>query len=139
MNNVRLSSILALLLILFLSLAVVSANDDLSINNVTDTQDSIIDNSNGISDYFSKDNNISLNNDNQMESAVISNDDGKTSENFDDSFDNIKSEDTQSLEEDEDGSKNQNKEQSKSKLSESSVIIITDASYSNYFNSRTGT
>lgn len=140
MNNVRLSSILALLLILFLSLAVVSANDDLSINNVTDTQDSIIDNSNGISDYFLKDKNISLNSDNELESAVISND-GKTSEEFDDSFDSINSDDAQSIEEskDENISKNQNKDQSKAKLSDSSVIIITDASYSKYFDSRTGT
>ncbi len=146
MNKVQLSSILALVLILFLSLAVVSANDDF---NVTGTQDSIIDNSDSISDYFSNgiimDNskselencnsnnelnhtdgldslNVTANNYTSANTCQSDSINGPESEEC--GFDSINGPESDSISESND---------SKTKLSDNSVILITDSSYSNYF------
>lgn len=133
MNKVQLSSILALVLILFLSLAVVSANDDILNINVTDTQDSVIDNSKCISDYFSSDNGIiddGLSSDEETAGSQLLND----SEDLDSSDDLAKDSD---LEDSKETSKTQDNsgknEDSKTRLSDSSIIRITDSSYSSYF------
>ena len=154
MNKVQLSSILALVLILFLSLAVVSANDGIINCNVANTQDSIIDNSNSISDYFSnsiindKSNaefeNCNLNNtlkdsnsldslsggvNNYTSTNTYQSDSINGPESDEYGLDFINGPESNSISKSND---------SKTRLSDNSVIIITDSSYSSYFDLSNG-
>ncbi|MBQ6813731.1 MAG: right-handed parallel beta-helix repeat-containing protein [Methanobrevibacter sp.] len=148
MNKVKLSSILALVLILFLSLAVVSAEDFSS--EFTDTQDGIIDNSNGISDYLLNNSDTIRDSDDDSLSLNASIDVCKVSDNL--SNDNLNLDDSDCLNnnpvilnDSDDDSKDAvylenpiNKNGFKYKLSDSGLtetepVIITDSSYSKYF------
>ena len=138
-NKMKLPSFLALILILFLSLSVVSASDD--IQNVADTSDSIIDNSMSISD---SDNGLN---------AKLSNFDDSGRENLlnqsdseDSDCDNNVVSDDNEIQEDSDDEitiRNELKESKKlggslvsqSEVSSSEVIIIDSSTYSRYFDS----
>ena len=108
-NKMKLPSILALILILFLSLSVVSASEDF--NLVTNTTDSVIDDSIGISDS-----------NNDLDSNFDDSNDEIISDNLDDEIANPKE-------------SNKLADSSSDIISESEPIIIDSSSYSSYFDS----
>ena len=141
MNKMKLPSLLALILILFLSLSVVSASDI----DVTNTSDSVIDNSLSILD--SNDNDLSSSfDDSNLENSLNQSDldslDSNSNQNplSSDSF----SIDDEVLDDEiaDDGSKEHNAlgssliyDSEPSMVSDSEVIIINGSTYSKYFES----
>ena len=140
----KLPSILALILILFLSLGVVSASAD--ILNVTNTTDSIIDDSLSISDSY--DNNLNGNFDdadlgeslNQSEDDLTSNDDFNAYEDSISNYDNINKDIEDSVDEIVDNAKSEPNKisapiDSEVILDSDEPIIIDSTTYSKYFDS----
>ena len=125
-NKMKLPSLLALILILFLSLSVVSASDNIS--DVANTSDSIIDNSISISD--SNNNLISNFNDSNIENALNDLDSNDNIESDDNSVSNVNLDDEIINQ----GLKESNRLES-SVLYESEPIIINSSTYSKYFDS----
>ena len=138
-NKTKLPSLLALILILFLSLSVVSASDNI---HVTDTSDSVIDNSMSISDS-SYDDLISNSDDSKYDDSLNQSD----LENLDlnqDSVSNNDDEDISNLDDEitENGLKEPSRHSSlltsssdETVLSETEPIIISSSTYSRYFDS----
>ena len=137
-NKMKLPSLLALIVILFLSLSVVSASDDIS--DVADTSDSVIDNSMSISDS-SYDDLISNSDDSKYDDSLNQSD----LENLDlnqDSVSNNDDEDISNLDDEitENGLKEPSRHSSlltsssdETVLSETEPIIISSSTYSRYF------
>ena len=138
-NKTKLPSLLALILILFLSLSVVSASDNI---HVTNTSDSVIDNSMSISDS-SYDDLISNSDDSKYDDSLNQSD----LENLDlnqDSVSNNDDEDISNLDDEitENGLKEPSRHSSlltsssdETVLSETEPIIISSSTYSRYFDS----
>ena len=138
-NKVKLPSILALILILFLSLSVVSASEDS--NLVTDTSDSVIDNTIAISDSNDdlttdfNDSNVKIINSaesNDLDDEIIDLDESKDSNDLDDETSDSKSPKKSKI-----GSSSDDEliDSSEPIVVSAGPIVIDASTYSKYFDS----
>ena len=138
-NKVKLPSILALILILFLSLSVVSASEDS--NLVTDTSDSVIDNTIAISDSNDdlttdfNDSNVKIINSaesNDLDDEIIDLDESKDSKDLDDETSDSKSPKKSKI-----GSSSDDEliDSSEPIVVSAGPIVIDASTYSKYFDS----